>query len=188
MYRYVGKRVIDVVLAILGLIVLAPVMAALAAAIRLEDSGPALFRQRRVGRHGQEFTFLKFRSMPVDTPHLESANAHTLRVTRVGRAIRRTSLDELPQLFNVIVGDMSLVGPRPTLASQEELIQLRRDNGSLTVRPGLTGLAQLNGYDGMPNTEKAEWDAEYARTLSLIGDANIMFRTIGYLSRRPPTY
>ncbi len=188
MYRSTGKRVIDFALALVGLVVLSPVMAALAAIIKIEDRGPALFRQPRVGQHGREFTFLKFRSMPVDTPHVESAQADTLRITRVGRVIRRTSLDELPQLVNVVVGDMSLVGPRPPLASQEELIDLRKENGSLDLRPGLTGLAQINGYDGMSNIEKARWDGRYARTLSFLGDAKILFRTIGYLATPPPSY
>ncbi len=188
MYRSVGKRIVDLALALVGLIVLSPVMAVLAAAIKIEDRGPALFKQPRVGQHGHEFTFLKFRSMPVDTPHVESAKANTLQVTGVGRVIRRTSLDELPQLVNVVIGDMSLVGPRPPLASQEELIQLRTLNGSLALRPGLTGLAQLNGYDGMPNSEKAEWDGRYARTLSFLEDTKILFRTIGYFAKPPPSY
>ncbi len=178
----------DFALAFAGLIVLSPLMAGLAAVIKIEDRGPALFKQSRVGRHGREFTFLKFRSMPIDTPDLESAKAGTLRITNVGRVIRRTSLDELPQLVNVIVGDMSLIGPRPPLASQDELIHLRRLNGSLALRPGLTGLAQLNGYDDMPNSEKAAWDGQYARTLSFLGDAKILFRTIGYFAKPPPSY
>ncbi len=188
MYRSVGKRVVDLALALVSLIVLSPLMAALAVIIKTEDGGPALFKQPRVGQHGREFTFLKFRSMPVGTPHVESAKAGTLETTRVGRVIRRTSLDELPQLVNVVIGDMSLIGPRPPLASQEELIQLRQLNGSLALRPGLTGLAQINGYDGMSNFEKAKWDGRYARTLSLLGDAKILLRTVGYFAKPPPSY
>ena len=143
---------------------------------------------REFGQNGREFMLLKFRSMPIDTPHVESAKADMLPTTRVGRVLRRASLDELPQLVNVIAGDMSLVGPRPPLASQTELVQLRRLNGSLALRPGLTGLAQLNGYDGMPNSEKAEWDGQYARRLSFLEDVKILFRTLGYIANPPPSY
>jgi O-antigen biosynthesis protein WbqP len=188
MYRSFGKRIVDLTLAFVGLIVLSPVMAALAAIIKIEDHGPALFKQPRVGKNGSEFTFLKFRSMPVETPHVESANAESLQITRVGRIVRRTSLDELPQLVNVLIGDMSLVGPRPPLASQEELIQLRQLNGSLALRPGLTGLAQINGYDGMPNSEKGKWDGRYARAITFRTDARIVARTLVYLVKTPPTY
>ncbi len=187
-YRVRGKRLLDVVASITGLIALSPLLAAIAAAIRLEDRGPAIFRQSRVGAGGGEFTLVKFRSMPVETPNIESAEAKTLRVTRVGKLIRRTSLDELPQLVNVVVGDMSLVGPRPALPTQYELIDLRRSNGSFLLRPGLTGLAQLEGYDGMPNEVKADWDARYARAVSLKNDLRLIARTFLYLVKPPPTY
>lgn len=188
MYPTVFKRLLDVVAAGLLLVVLAPLLACIAAAIRLEDGGPALYRQRRLGRGGREFLLLKFRSMPVNTESLPSSMAGSLRVTRVGRVIRRTNLDELPQLVNILKGEMSLVGPRPALPSQRDLIAMREDAGATRCRPGLTGLAQVSAYTGMPVTEKAELDGRYATRISLAGDLAILFRTIGYLRRPPPVY
>ena len=188
MYRRFGKRILDVLLAAVALIILSPVIWGIAAAIKVGDHGPALFKQRRVGRNAQEFTFLKFRSMPEDSPVVESSAADTLQVTRVGRIIRRTSLDELPQLINIVRGDMSIVGPRPPLAAQTELIELRRANGSIELRPGLTGLAQINSFDGMSPEDKARWDGRYARTVSFLTDATIMVRTVRYIAKPPPTY
>lgn len=187
-YESIGKRAVDLVLAMVGLIVLSPLLAIVAAVIRIEDRGPALFRQLRVGQNGREFALLKFRSMPVGTPRVESADASTLQVTRIGRVIRRTSVDELPQLVNVIAGEMSLVGPRPPLDSQTELVRLRWANGSIALRPGITGLAQLNGYDGMPNAEKAYWDGKYAERISFLQDARIIVRTFVYPAKTPPGY
>jgi len=163
-------------------------MLVIAAAIRLEDGAPALFRQTRVGRKGRPFTLLKFRSMPTGTGNHPSAQAGGLAVTRVGRIIRRTNLDELPQLFCILVGTMSLIGPRPALASQAELLDLRRANGAMEVKPGLTGLAQVCSYDGMPELEKVAFDGRYARTISFLGDAVIVLRTFVYLCHRPPVY
>jgi O-antigen biosynthesis protein WbqP len=188
LYRAIGKRLLDLALASLALVVLAPVLVLVAMAVRIEDGGPALFRQRRSGREGETFTLLKFRSMPVGSANLPSSAAHRLRVTRVGALIRRTNLDELPQLLNIVAGDMSLVGPRPALPSQAELLAFRRDNGAISCRPGLTGLAQVKSYDGMPVTLKAECDGEYARKMSLLLDCSIILRTFSYLTRRPPVY
>lgn len=188
MYRAFFKRALDVAAAAAALLVLSPVMLLTALAIRLEDGGPALFRQKRVGRHGATFRIFKFRSMPVATADVPSAGAVALRVTRVGRFIRRTNLDELPQLFNILAGDMSLVGPRPALPAQAELCALRAELGADGCSPGLTGLAQVNSYDGMPEAEKARWDATYARTVSLATDARIVLRTFAYLLKRPPVY
>ena len=187
-YQRVGKRIFDLVLATLGGIVLLPVAAITAIAIRVEDGGPALYRQSRIGVNGDEFMFVKFRSMPVDTPDVESAHAAELDVTRVGRVIRRTSIDELPQLINVIRGDMSLVGPRPPIPTQKQLIEDRRAAGVLHLRPGMTGLAQIHGYDGMPDIEKVAWDKEYAESVSLRRDVGILFLTIRYLVKPPPRY
>jgi O-antigen biosynthesis protein WbqP len=156
--------------------------------IRLEDGNRAIFRQRRVGRDGQEFTLMKFRSMPMNTSHVPSAQAASLRITRVGKVIRRLNIDELPQLFNIFRGDMSVVGPRPALASQTQLVDLRQQLGALSVRPGLTGLAQVNSYDGMPESEKAGFDGKYASRVTLWGDLRIILRTFTYLMHRPPVY
>jgi O-antigen biosynthesis protein WbqP len=126
--------------------------------------------------------------MPSGTPAVPSAVAHGLAVTRVGRIIRRTNIDELPQLWNVMKGDMSLIGPRPALPSQTSLLEQRNAFGITRLRPGLTGLAQVNAYDGMPEREKLQWERRYAERVSFIGDVSILLRTFGYLLRRPPAY
>ena len=156
--------------------------------IRRDSSGPVIFRQTRVGRAGQPFTLLKFRSMPVITPNVPSASARHITLTTVGRFIRRTNLDELPQLVNVLRGEMSLIGPRPALPSQHELLELRAAGSVLSVRPGLTGLAQVNAFDGMTNEQKVQWERRYVARITLAGDLLIVVRTIAYLFRPPPVY
>jgi len=188
LYDGLGKRLLDFVLAGSALVVLSPLMLLTAAAIWLEDRGTPFFRQERVGQRGKPFRIVKFRSMPLGTPSVPSDAAKSLRVTRVGGFIRRTNIDELPQLWNVLRGDMSLVGPRPALPSQSSLVTLRRQRGADRVAPGLTGLAQVNAYDGMPELEKVDWDSRYERSVSMLGDLRIMLATVGYLMRRPPVY
>jgi O-antigen biosynthesis protein WbqP len=188
MYRSIFKRFLDIGLSIAALVLLGPLMLIVAVAIYLEDRGSIIFRQKRVGAGGSTFEVLKFRSMPENTGDLESARAHGLPITKVGSLIRRTNIDELPQLFNVLRGDMSLVGPRPAVPSQFGLCLLREQNGSIRCTPGLTGLAQINGYDGMPDEETAQWDGEYASTVSLVNDAKIVLRTFSYLKKKPPVY
>jgi len=188
MYQNFFKRAIDIALSLTALILLSPLLLIVSFAIYLEDRGKIIFRQKRVGVNGTTFEVLKFRSMPENTNEFESAQAHDLPVTKVGRYIRRTNVDELPQLVNVLRGNMTLVGPRPPLVSQVRLCEFRRENGSIGCVPGLTGLAQVNGYDGMPDEEKARWDGEYAKTMSLRNDAKIVLRTFGYLRKKPPVY
>jgi O-antigen biosynthesis protein WbqP len=188
MYRAFLKRLLDIVLALLALILLAPVMLIFALWIYLEDRGAVFFLQQRVGKNGKTFKFLKFRSMAVNADNVESARAKELPVTKVGRIIRRTNIDELPQLFNILKGDMSLVGPRPAIPSQEKLMRLRQKNGADDIMPGLTGLAQINAYDGMPENEKARWDGEYAANMSFLNDVKIVALTFAYLTRKPPVY
>jgi O-antigen biosynthesis protein WbqP len=188
MYRRFVKRFLDIVIAALAVTLLAPLMLVIALCIFLEDRGAIVFRQRRVGTNGGTFQVMKFRSMPENTADIESAKANGLPVTKIGKFIRRTNLDELPQLINVLRGDMSLVGPRPPIPSQEGLCRLRESNGSMRCVPGLTGLAQINGYDGMPDEEKAQFDGEYAENMSLLVDAKIVLRTFGYLKKKPPVY
>lgn len=188
MYHRYLKRFLDLSIAVPALVVLSPVMMITALAIRLEDGGPALFRQQRVGKEGELFRINKFRSMPVQSESIPSVAAGTLVITRIGKIIRRTNIDELPQLFNVIAGDMSIVGPRPALPVQTELLALRMQTGATRCKPGLTGLAQINSYDNMPETEKAAWDGKYAASLSLGRDVAIILKTFGYLARRPPVY
>ncbi len=173
------KRMIDVVTSLTGLVLGAPVMLGIAVAIRLDSAGPVLFRQRRSGRGSSEFVMLKFRSMAAGTPdvatHLVDPSA--IRVTRVGAFLRRTSLDELPQLWNILQGDMSLVGPRPALHNQHDLIALRQQAGVDALVPGLTGWAQVNGRDDIPMDRKVAFDREYLDRLSLPLDLQILMRT-----------
>ncbi len=171
------------------LVILAsPLLALAAAAILLDDGRPVIFRQQRVGQGGRMFTIYKFRSMPVSTPHLPSAAGRQLPVTRVGRTLRRTNVDELPQLWNILKGDMSLIGPRPALPTQTSLLSGRGARGIMRLRPGLTGLAQVNAYDGMSELDKLEWESRYACSVSLSQDFRILVRTLTYLMRRPPVY
>lgn len=174
------KRVGDFVLSAGGLVFLAPLLLALWLAVRIDSPGPGFFRQKRGGRWSTEFEMLKFRTMHYETPDvathlLDDPDAY---VTRVGRFLRRTSLDELPQLVNTVKGDMSIVGPRPALYNQYDLISMRRDVDVDRLRPGITGWAQVNGRDELPLDEKVALDAEYARTPTFQADARIMWRTI----------
>lgn len=188
MYRTFGKRIADVALSGIALVALAPALAVIALIIKIEDRGRVIFRQSRIGRGTAPFMLLKFRSMRENVGDLPSDKARTLPITRIGKVIRRTNLDELPQLVNILRGDMSVVGPRPALPSQVELIELRRANGAFGVRPGLTGLAQVNAYDNMPASHKAQFDGQYAARITLWGDIKIILRTFVYLTKPPPTY
>jgi O-antigen biosynthesis protein WbqP len=188
LYRKAGKRTLDLLLSGSALVVSSPLTLAVALAIHLDDGAPVFFRQERVGRHGELFTLWKFRSMRLDAPALASAEASDSVVTPVGRVLRRTNIDELPQLLNVLRGDMSIVGPRAPLASQEKLIRLREEGGATELRPGLTGLAQVNAYDGMDDASKAAFDVDYARRVSLRLDLALIGRTFGYLRKPPPKY
>lgn len=175
------KRPLDLVLSGGGLLALSPLLAGAACAIKLESRGPVFFSQRRVGLGGKEFDVLKFRSMrsPEESFHPDGSEmSNSERMTRVGRLLRRTSLDEIPQLFNVLRGEMSLIGPRPTLPYQVERYT-EHQRGRLAVRPGLTGLAQVSGRNQLTWQQKIEYDLEYAENVSLLGDLRILLRTAG---------
>lgn len=187
-YRSIGKPLIDRLIGMVAILALLPLLLVTAILIRLEDGGAALFRQQRVGKDGELFEIFKFRSMPMGTPTRTSAEAEELELTQVGRVIRRLNIDELPQLINIVRGEMSLIGPRPGLPSQTALHDLRRENGALALKPGISGLAQVEAYDGMPESEKAIWDGRYAASMGFAGDIMIVFRTILYLLKPPPTY
>lgn len=181
LYGRFFKRVLDVVLAGCGLVVLSPVYLLLALAIKLDSPGPVFFRQKRVGIHKSYFNILKFRTMRIDTPH--DMPTHLLAdpdqwITRVGRFLRRTSLDELPQIWNIFVGQMSIIGPRPALWNQYDLIAERDKYGANDVRPGLTGWAQINGRDELEIDVKARYDGEYVQKMSFGFDARCFFGTI----------
>lgn len=183
-----GKRVVDLFGSAILLAAVTPLLLLCAVLVWLEDRRPPWFAQQRVGRHHQCFRLLKLRTMPAGTPERASADARNLQVTRVGRWIRRLNVDELPQLVNVLRGEMSLVGPRPALPSQTVLLALRTANGAAALRPGLTGAAQVHAYDGMTETEKATWDGWYATRVHLSTDLMLVLRTVTYLTRRPPVY
>ena len=182
MYRKFGKRLLDVLLSGCGIVILSPLYLILAAAIKIDDPGPVFFRQKRVGIHKTHFQILKFRTMKMCTPH--DTPTHLLEnpqqyITRVGGFLRKTSLDELPQIFQIFTGKMSIVGPRPALWNQFDLIAERDKYGANDVRPGLTGWAQINGRDELPIDVKAKLDGEYVRKLNFLFDCKCFFGSIG---------
>lgn len=181
MYRRIFKPLIDKVLSGMGIIVLAIPMAIIAVGIKLDSPGPILFKQKRVGIHKSHFEIYKFRTMRIDTPH--DAPTHELSnpeqwITRGGRLLRKTSLDELPQLFNIFKGDMSIIGPRPALWNQYDLIEERDRYGANDVVPGLTGWAQINGRDELEILVKAKLDGEYVKKMSFVFDVKCFVGTI----------
>lgn len=182
------KRILDILLASILLLLLSPLYLLIAIIIKIQDGGPAIFKQIRIGENGNEFKFFKFRSMPISTPNVESRDTGKLVVTPFGRFIRRTNIDELPQFYNVLIGDMSFIGPRPPIPTQLELIQLRKLNGAIKLKPGLTGWAQVNSFDGMSVSSKAQFDGEYASRISFFLDMLILFKTALYFTKKPPTY
>jgi O-antigen biosynthesis protein WbqP len=173
------KRGFDILAALAGLIVLSPLLAALAIAVRLDSPGPALHWSSRVGRFNTLFKMPKFRTMRIGAPNVAT---HLLPdpgawITPLGRFLRRSSLDELPQLWSVLIGHMSLVGPRPALFNQDDLVALRTAAGVDALRPGVTGWAQINGRDDLPVPEKAKLDAEYLARQGMMLDLKIIFTT-----------
>jgi O-antigen biosynthesis protein WbqP len=177
-YGYPGKRAIDVVLASVGLCVSAPFLVVCMIAVYAETGRPVIFTQRRVGRDEHEFDCHKLRTMRNGTGDQPSHEVSAAFVTRVGRFLRSTKLDELPQLWNVIRGEMSIVGPRPCLPSQQELIAARREYGLQKLRPGITGLAQVEGVDMSEPQRLAKLDAQYLQNMSLQSDIWLMARTV----------
>lgn len=181
MYKKFGKRLIDIVLAACGIVLLSPVLLLLVIAIKLDSPGPVLFKQKRVGIGKSHFHILKFRTMRIDTP--KDCPTHLLEnpqqwITRVGGFLRKTSLDELPQIFNIFAGQMSVIGPRPALWNQFDLIEERDKYGANDVLPGLTGWAQINGRDELPIDVKAKLDGEYVQRLSFAFDVKCFLGTI----------
>lgn len=181
MYQKFGKRLLDVLLSGCAIVVLSPVYLLISLAVMLDDPGPVFFRQTRVGIHKTHFEILKFRTMKRSTP--KDVPTHLLDspeqyITRVGRVLRKTSLDELPQIFQIFSGKMSIIGPRPALWNQDDLIAERDKYGANDVRPGLTGWAQINGRDELPIDVKARFDGEYVEKMSFLFDCKCFFRTI----------
>ena len=177
MYVNCGKRLFDLVLAFVLVLPAALLCLVCVVAIRREDSAPAMFKQVRVGRDRRLFTLYKLRTMSVDTGDRASHEVSTTQITRVGRILRRIKFDELPQLVNVLKGDMSFVGPRPCLPSQDVLVAERDRRGVYVVRPGITGPAQLSGIDMSTPVELAEADATYATHVGFVDDLRYIYRT-----------
>ena len=181
MYKRFGKRALDLLLSGLGLVVLSPLFLIISIAIKVEDPGPVFFRQKRVGVHKTYFNIVKFRSMRQDTPH--DMPTHLLNdpqrwITKTGRFLRKTSLDELPQIAQIFTGKMSIIGPRPALWNQYDLIAQRDQYGANDITPGLTGWAQVNGRDELEIEEKARLDGEYAQNISFGMDMKIFWMTV----------
>lgn len=180
MYQTYIKRGIDCFLSLVSLIVLSPVLLVIAVIIKCTSPGPILFRQERVGKNNEHFQIMKFRTMRTDTP--KDCPTHLLEnpdqyITKIGHILRKTSLDELPQLWNIFKGDMAIIGPRPSLPNQYDLNKLRDQNGASTVRPGLTGLAQISGRDELEISVKAALDGEYVKNISFFTDMKLFFET-----------
>lgn len=175
------KRLIDFILALLGLIILSPVFLILVVSIKLDSKGPVFFKQKRFGKNKELFNILKFRTMRIDTP--KDTPTHLLEnpdqwITKVGKFLRKTSLDELPQIINILTGEMSIIGPRPALWNQTDLIDERDKYGANDIPAGLTGWAQINGRDELPIEVKARLDGEYAEGISFGMDVKCFFGTI----------
>lgn len=175
------KRLLDILFSFLGMILISPVIIMIVLAIKLDSRGPILFKQKRIGINKTYFYILKFRTMRTDTP--KDTPTHLLQnpeqyITKVGKFLRKTSLDELPQIWNIFIGQMSMIGPRPALWNQYDLIEERDKYGANNVLPGLTGWAQINGRDELPIEVKARFDGEYVEKMGFMMDARCFFCTI----------
>ncbi len=175
------KRGVDIILSLLGMLILSPLFLILMIAIKIDSEGPILFKQKRIGKHKKTFMIYKFRTMRHDTP--KDIPTHLLKdpksyITKMGVFLRKTSLDELPQIINILKGEMCVVGPRPALWNQYDLILERDKVNANSIRPGLTGWAQVNGRDELAIATKAQYDGEYVKRMSFIFDIKIFFLTI----------
>lgn len=181
MYKKAVKRIVDFILSLCGLIILSPVFIILCIWIKLDSKGPILFKQKRIGIHKRHFDIYKFRTMYVDTPKdmpthmLSNPNQY---ITKAGKFLRKTSLDELPQIINILKGEMAIIGPRPALWNQYDLIEERDKYKANDVRPGLTGWAQINGRDELEIPVKAKLDGDYVKQISFLFDLKCFFGTI----------
>lgn len=181
MYKKYIKRMIDIILSLCGILILSPILLAISIIIKVTSPGPVLFKQERMGKNNVHFKIYKFRSMRIDTP--KDVPTHMLEnpeqyITKIGKFMRKTSLDELPQLFNIFKGEMAVIGPRPSLPNQYDLNELRDKNGASKIKPGLTGLAQISGRDELEIDIKASLDGEYADNITFRMDCKCFFGTI----------
>ena len=176
----ISKRTMDIVSSLVGLILLSPLFLLVAILIKLDSKGPIIFKQIRIGKNSKPFYIYKFRSMKIDAPNLsteEFINASDF-TTKVGKFIRKTSIDELPQLVNILKGDMSIVGPRPVIEREVRLLELRKECNVDSILPGITGLAQINGRDNIDDYEKVKYDFEYLSKRNLVFDIKIIINTV----------
>lgn len=177
---FILKRIIDFIISFVALILLLPLFILISIIIKIQSDGPVFFKQIRIGKNKNEFKILKFRTMKIDTPDVPTAELKNpdMYITKIGKFLRKTSLDELPQLINIFKGEMSIIGPRPALWNQYDLIERREKLGVNSILPGLTGLAQINGRDELPIDVKAKYDGKYVREISFKLDIKIFFKTI----------
>lgn len=180
-YNRIVKRILDIICSLAAIVCLSILYLPICVIIKCTSEGPVFFRQKRIGKNKKYFNILKFRTMRIDTP--KDCPTHLLKnpeqyITKVGAFLRKTSLDELPQIFNIFKGDMSVIGPRPALWNQDDLVAERDKYGANDVRPGLTGWAQVNGRDELPIPVKAKLDGEYAEKISFWFDVKCLFLTI----------
>ncbi|MEW9500797.1 sugar transferase [Jeotgalibacillus marinus] len=179
------KRIIDFIASLLTIIFMFPVLCLVAVVIKCDSKGPVIFKQQRHGRNQKLFTIYKFRTMRTDTPNVSTENLGdpSVYMTKIGEFLRKSSLDELPQLFNILKGDMSIVGPRPALYNQYDLIEMREKVKVNSIRPGLTGYAQVRGRDFITDTEKVEFDRYYFENMNLLFDIQIIWWTVKSVSK-----
>lgn len=180
------KRFFDILVSLLAILILSPLFAAVAVIILIDDGAPVVFKQKRIGRDAKPFMVYKFRTMKKDTRTAATINLteSSAQITRSGRFLRKTSIDELLQLFNVLDGTMSIVGPRPLIPEEKEIHAMRTLYGVYKVRPGITGLAQVNGRDALDDAAKAEYDREYVQKQSFMLDLKILFHTVMVVLKR----
>lgn len=187
LYRNCVKRLLDILMSGIAIIILSPILLLLSIWIKLDSPGTVFFKQKRVGKNETYFSIFKFRTMRTDTPH--DVPTHLLRdpdayITKSGRLLRKTSLDELPQIFNIFIGQMSIIGPRPALWNQDDLIAERDKYGANAITPGLTGWAQVNGRDELEITDKARYDGEYVQNITIKMDWICFWMTVGNVLKR----
>ncbi len=184
-YQFI-KRYFDIFFSIISIIFFMPIFLIIAISIMIFDNGPIIFKQIRIGH--RVFTIYKFRTLPISTQNIPSNSLQNIKITKIGEILRRTNADELPQLINILKGDMSFVGPRPCLESQKDLIKKRKLNNVCFLKAGLTGLAQINSYNGMSLEKKSLYEEIYLRKMSFALDFSIIIKTFFYLLKEPPKY
>lgn len=181
------KRIFDIIFSLFFLCILSPILIIMSVLIKIDSPGPVIFKQKRCGKNRVPFYILKFRTMYVNAPDECSAvnfKNQDIYITKFGKFLRTSSLDEILQLFNILKGEMSLVGPRPVLLNEIELINLREKVGANAVRPGLTGWAQINGRNELTMQEKSKFDGEYIEKMCLLFDIKILFKTVGFVLKK----